>query len=112
MNIDPGLVIVIVAVLIFYLRLIVLQRQRARQQSPRPPASAKKRSKAQPPVAPPHYSIISANPRDRAIGGAGAGSILIGILLYAGLLPFPWAQTYWWAPTALGIVAFSWLFKP
>lgn len=110
MDIDPGLVIVIVAVLIFYLRLIVLQRQRAQQH---PPASAKnKKGKAQPGAAPQHDSIISANRRDRSIGGAGAVAILIGILLYAGLLPFPWAQTYWWAPTALGIVAFSWLFKP
>jgi hypothetical protein len=112
MNIDPGLVIVIVAVLIFYLRLIVLQRQRAKQQTPHPPAGAKKKNKDQPPAAPPHDSIISANPRDRVIGGAGAGAILVGILLYAGWLPFPLAQTYWWVPTALGIIAFSWLFKP
>jgi hypothetical protein len=37
---------------------------------------------------------------------------LVGVLLYAGLLPFSLAQTYWWLPTSLGIIAFSWLFNP
>ena len=109
MNIDPGLVIVIVAVLIFYLRMIVLQRQRAKQIAPKPPASGKKKGRSQP-EAPPRYSIITQNRRDRLIGAAGAVAILVGILLYAGLLPFSLAQTYWWLPTALGIIAFSWLF--
>ncbi|OGO35810.1 MAG: hypothetical protein A2W35_20905 [Chloroflexi bacterium RBG_16_57_11] len=111
MNIDPGLVIVIVAVLIFYLRLIVLQRQRAKQLAPKPAAS-KKKVKGHPitPGAP--YTIITQNRRDRVIGIVGAVAILVGIFLNLGLLPFPLAQTYWWLPTALGIVAFSWLFSP
>ena len=110
MNIDPGLVIVIVAVLIFYLRLIVLQRQRAKQIAPKPAAASKNKARSQPPAPPVRYSIITQNRRDRVIGIAGAIAILVGILLNAGLLPFTLAQTYWWVPTALGIVAFSWLF--
>jgi hypothetical protein len=110
MNIDPGLVIVIVAVLIFYLRIIVLQRQRAKQIASKPATPGKKKGKSQPQAPPERYSIITHNRRDRVIGVAGAIAILVGILLNAGLLPFPLAQTYWWAPTSLGIVAFSWLF--
>ena len=110
MNIDPGLVIVIVAVLIFYLRLIVLQRQRAKQNAPKPAASSKIKARNQPDPSPVRYSIVTQNRSDRMIGVAGAIAILVGILLNAGLLPFPLAQTYWWVPTALGIVAFSWLF--
>ena len=111
MNIDPGLAIVIVAVLIFYLRLIVLQRQRAKQLSPKPAAGSQKKGKSQPIAAPVRYTIISQNQRNRVIGVTGAIAILVGILLNLGMLPFPLAQTYWWAPTALGIIAFSWLFS-
>ena len=110
MNIDPGLVIVIVAVLIFYLRLIVLQRQRAKQIAPKPAAGNKKKARSQPEAPPVRYSIITQNRGGRVIGVAGAIAILVGILLNAGLLPFPLGQTYWWVPTALGIIAFSWLF--
>jgi hypothetical protein len=111
MNIDPGLVVVIVAVLIFYLRLIVLQRQHAQQPAPKPASSAKKKGQSRPDAAPARYAIISHNRRDRIIGAVGAGAVLLGILLYASLLPLPLAQTYWWVPTSLGIVAFSWAFK-
>jgi hypothetical protein len=111
MNIDPGLVIVIASVLIFYLRLIVLQRQRAKQLAPKPEASSKKKGKGLPESPPVHYSIISQSRRDQAIGVAGAVAILVGILLYGNLLPFPLGQTYWWVPIALGIIAFSWLFS-
>jgi hypothetical protein len=110
MNIDPGLVIVIVAVLIFYLRLIVLQRQRAKQIAPKPAAAGKKKGKSQPQAPPVRYSIITQNRRGRVIGVAGAIAILVGILLNTGLLPFPLGQIYWWVPTSLGIVLFSWLF--
>ena len=111
MNIDPGLVIVIVAVLVFYLRLIILQRQRARQLAMKPPAKSRMKAKDQPPADTDSYRLLSPNPFDRLIAGVGAAAILIGILLYTGMLPFPVVQTYWWVPTALGIMAFSWAFK-
>jgi hypothetical protein len=112
MNIDPGLVIVIAAVLIFYLRLIVLQRQRTPQSASKPASSTGKKSTRHAEATPVRYSIISPNRRDQIIGAAGVIAILLGILLYAGLLPFPAGQSYWWIPTSLGIVAFSWAFKP
>lgn len=111
MNIDPGLVVVIVAVLIFYLRLIVLQRQRAHQPVPKSASRPGKKGKSQVIGASPPPTMISPNRRDRLIGAAGAVVILLGVLLYLSILPFPLAQTYWWVPTALGIVAFSWAFK-
>jgi hypothetical protein len=55
--------------------------------------------------------VLSSNKYDRIVGGVGALSIVVGVLLNAGLLPFPAAQPYWWIPTAVGIVAFSWAFK-
>jgi hypothetical protein len=34
----------------------------------------------------------------------------VGLLMNAGVLLAP-LQAYWWLPTALGIVAFSWAFN-
>jgi hypothetical protein len=112
MNIDTGLAVVIVAVLIFYLRLIILQRQRAKMATQARLQVAQKGKKGkEPPPPPPRYSVISPNKYDRIVGAAGAVAIVLGVLLNAGLLPFPAAQPYWWIPTAVGIVAFSWAFK-
>jgi len=115
MNIDTGLGVVIVAVLIFYLLLIILQRERAKQVRRAAEANVSnrkmKKGKQQAPAVAPRYSILSPNRRDRAIGGIGVCLILVGVLLYAKILPAPILQTYWWIPTAVGIVAFSWLFR-
>jgi hypothetical protein len=112
MNIDPGLAVVILAVLIFYLRLIIIQRQRIKRMSQTPAIMNKKKKGAdQPQVTRPDYSILSKNRRDQAIGMAGVLAILVGVLLNAKLIPWPVAQPYWWIPTAIGIVAFSWGFK-
>ena len=113
MIIDTGLAAVIIAVLIFYLRLIVLQREqakRARMAALKPPKKISK-GKAAPPPAPQNFSILSSNRIDLAIAGAGLLAILLGVLANARLIPLPALQTYWWLPTALGIVAFSWAFK-
>ena len=113
MNIDTGLVVVIVAVLIFYLRLIIVQRQRVKQVSQTPLATRKKKKKVrdQPQVSRPSYSILSQNRRDRAIAGVGVLAILVGVLLNVKIIPWSIAQPYWWIPTALGVIAFSWAFK-
>jgi len=111
MNIDTGLVVVIAAVLIFYLRLIIIQRQRAKRMSRVPKPSGKKKGAGFSPEPQVRYSILSQNKRDWVIAGAGAIAILLGILLNAGLIPVPAMQPYWWVPTAIGIVAFSWGFK-
>jgi len=111
MRIDPGLVVIVGAVLAFYLRLIILQRQRAKQAAYQPKPSGKK--KKQPPQPPPivRYSIISDNKRDWIIAGAGILLVFLGIMLNLKVIPIPLAQTYWYIPVALGIVAFSWGFK-
>jgi hypothetical protein len=112
MNIDTGLAVVIAAVLVFYLRLIILQRERAKQVRRTAEAIVPIKKKAkQPPPPPPRYSILSPNRPDRVIGGIGALLILVGVLLYAKIFPVPVLQTYWWIFTAIGIVAFSWLFR-
>jgi hypothetical protein len=112
MNIDTGLAVVLLAVLVFYLRLILLQRERAKQirRTAEANASVKKKGK-RPSQAPPRYSIVSPNRRDQIIGGIGALLIIVGVLLYAKTLPVPVLQTYWWVFMAIGIVAFSWLFR-
>jgi hypothetical protein len=110
MPIDAGTAIVIGAVLIFYLRLIILQRDRAKRarQASSVAGKGKKKGKAD---AQRQFSILSQNPRDRVIGGVGVIAILTGILLYRQVLPWEALQTYWWLPTALGIIAFSWAFR-
>ncbi len=111
MNIDPGLAIVIVAVLIFYLRLIIIQRERAKRISRANISTTKKRGKEIETTPPPVYSILSSNTTDRVIAGVGVLAVVAGILLNTTALPFPVAQPYWWIPTALGVIAFSWAFK-
>jgi hypothetical protein len=113
MIIDTGLAVVIVAVLIFYLRLIGLQRERVKRLSAASQGSEKKKKKqaSQDEGSLPRYSILSPRRRDRVIAGAGAAAVLVGVLLYLSILPIPAAQPYWWIPTAIGIVAFSWAFQ-
>jgi len=113
MNIDTGMAIVIVAVLVFYLRLIVIQRERAKRIARAPASSGGKKIKGKQTAAgpTPGYSVLSPYPRDRLIAGVGALAILAGILLNIQIIPLAAAQPYWWIPTALGVVAFSWAFK-
>jgi hypothetical protein len=118
MNIDTGLAVVLAAVLIFYLRLIGLQRERARRtrreiEAARADAASHKtkQKKNAPPAPAPNYSILSKNRVDLAIAGVGALAILFGALLNANVIQSAALQPYWWLPTALGIIAFSWAFK-
>jgi hypothetical protein len=113
MNIDTGLAIVILAVLVFYLRLIIVQRERVKRLSHAPVIAGKKKVKGkdQPQVPLPGFSIVSQNRRDWAIAGFGVLAILVGILLNASVISVVAAQPYWWIPTSIGIVAFSWAFK-
>jgi hypothetical protein len=113
MNIDPGLAIVIIAVLIFYLRLIVLQREQAKRArlAAQKPLKKTRKDKTDPPRPPQNFSIVSKNRVDLAIAIAGLLAILAGVLANARVFSLPVLQTYWWLPTALGIVAFSWAFK-
>jgi hypothetical protein len=113
MNVEPGLAFVIVAVLIFYLRLIIIQRQRAKRVLRAPALVSKNKKKAQPVQQPagPGFSILSRKKVDLAIAGAGILGILVGVALNAGWVIFPALQPYWWLPTGLGIIGFSWAFK-
>ena len=113
MNIDTGLAVVIIAVLVFYLRLIVIQRQRVKRvaQARKASQTEKTKGKKQTPQPPLGYSIISKSNLDRAIAAAGVLFIVIGVLLYMQIIPLPSIQSYWWIPTAVGILAFSWAFK-
>lgn len=119
MKIDIGVAVVIFAVLVFYLRLIILQRQRAKQLPRKQQGAAKTSQRAKnksnaPDLTPkpaPRYTILSHKRRDQAIGIAGILLILTGILLNSGIVYIPSLQPFWWIPTSLGIVAFSWLFQ-
>ncbi len=111
MQIDTGTGIVIVAALIFYLRLIIIQRQKVKQPSIPPQAKNKSKKKKPPTPALRQYSILSSNPRDWIIAGAGVVAVLLGVLLKAGGSPLAVVAPYWWVPTALGIVACSWGFR-
>jgi len=112
MNIDTGMAVVIVAVLIFYLRLIIIQRERVKKVARTLESGGKttKKGKAQPDEYP-RFSILSRNSRYWIIAGLGILAILFGALLNGNILPIAGLHAYWWIPTALGILAFSWAFK-
>jgi len=76
-------------------------------------AKTKKKRKAgnQKPPQPTRYSILSPNRRDLIIAGVGLIAIVLGVLLILKVIPGVAPQSYWWIPTALGIVAFSWGFR-
>lgn len=113
MQIDYRIVVVVGAVLFFYLRLIGLQRERAKRLAQPVPGGkqAKARGKQRQEQIQKRYSLVSENPRDRVIGWIGAALVGLGVVMSSGLLPFPEIQSWWWLPTATGIVMFSWLFK-
>jgi hypothetical protein len=112
MKIDTGMGVVILAVLVFYLRLIVLQRERIKQNKrAAEAASTKNKGKKSAQLVATRYSIISPKKSDRVIGIIGAVLIILGVLFYAKIIPPELLQSYWWALTAIGIVAFSWLFR-
>ncbi len=113
MNIDTGLAVVIIAVLVFYLRLIILQRERVRQASRALESNTDKKNKRRTSaaVSAPRYSILSSKRRDWVIAGIGVVLIVLGVLAYSRIGAFTTFQPYWWIPTSIGIVAFSWAFR-
>ncbi len=113
MNLSPGMIVVVAAALLFYLRLILIQRQHAKQIAQARAAyyTKKPKSKSQPASPPPRYSIISQNPRDLILAGVGSLLVIIGLVLNAGALPLYSLQQFWWIPTTLGILAFSFGFR-
>ncbi len=124
-TLDPGLVVVIVAVLIFYLRLIGLQRERVRRLAHRSAPSSKRSRRGSPPPAKAtavkdssaggdahlRYSLLTRKRSSLLIAAAGVALIVLGLLLNLAWLPLAASQPYWWIPTALGIVMFSWAFQ-
>ncbi len=111
MRIDIGRAVVIVAVLIFYLRLIVLQRERSKQLKHAAELDKSGKPKKKPAQHLIYYSIISQKPLDRLISGLGVVLIVAGIFFYVWVPGIDGLQPYWWIPTTIGILAFSWGFK-
>ena len=109
---EPGLIVVIGAVLIFYLRLITMQRRRAKVAQQLQSLQSRQKRKSSGTTTKVRPSVLSTNPRDLWIAGIGMLLIIIGALLYSGSLPFPALLAFWWIPISIGIVAFSWGFKP
>ncbi len=110
---DTGTILVVVAVLIFYLRLIILQRQHARQLAQQRVAAFNKKKKgnrAAPAEAPVSLGILSKNRRDWVAGAAGLVLIIIGAILRAGLIFYPYAA-YWWILVVIGLIPFSLAFR-
>jgi hypothetical protein len=116
-NLDPGFIIVLAAMLFFYLRLILLQRQRAKEVQAAAAITAarrkggRKNQPSSPPSPAPRYGIISPKRNNRIIGGIGLALLILGMLFNAGVFNLPLAQAYWWVPSALGIILFSWMFS-
>jgi hypothetical protein len=56
-------------------------------------------------------SILSTRRQDWIIAGIGAVLAIAGILFYRNVIPFEWGHTYWYILVAVGILAFSWMFR-
>lgn len=111
MNIDTGTAVVVGAVLVFYLRLIILQREKAKRASQAvAQPQKKKKGKSGPAEITPQYSILTESMRNRTIAILGVVLMVVGAFMNAGVFQVPVIQPWWWVPTALGILAFSWLF--
>jgi hypothetical protein len=112
-GLDIGIVVVIAAVLLFYLRLILVQRQKAKRFRHRTVENKEKKKNAGAGSRQDYsiLSIISARPIDRVVAAGGAVLIVLGIMLNVKIIPWGVGQTYWYIPVALGILAFSWLFR-
>ncbi len=113
MGIEFGLVVVIAAVLLFYLRLILVQRQKAKQfkQTTLDSKGKKKATKTRSQKDYSTLSIISTRLQDRLIAALGVVLIVLGVLLNLKVLPWGSGQAYWYLPVAIGILAFSWVFR-
>jgi len=111
MKIDIGLIVVFIAVSFFYIRLIALQRRRSKQTERKPETAPKKKKQGKDQPHPQPITVFSRNRQDWMIAGAGLICISLGLAIAAGWLPYTSIQPYWWIPTSLGIVAFSWGFK-
>lgn len=114
MSINIGTAIILIAVLIFYARLMIIQRKREKR-SRQPPGQIggqkKVKGSAKTRAALESYSIISRNPRNWVIAGAGVAGVLLGLLLYFKVIPIAGAESLFWLPIALGIIAFSFGFE-
>jgi hypothetical protein len=111
---EPGFIVVLVSLVIFYLRLMQLRGKKRRLERQAAVArmneANRKRGKIPPPAAkdpnkPPFtvsnwYLVIIA-----------AILMLFGTAIRSDITFLPILETYWWIPTAVGVLIFTFCFK-
>lgn len=112
MRFEPGVFIVAVTILIFYARLVQLRgrnRRLAREAELARIRTRGKRKKTDQPVA-------DANTPSFRVGnwwllGIGALFMLAGVAMRTGISLPPEVKPFWWIPTAVGVVVFTFSFR-
>ena len=107
---DISTVALIAAAIGFYLQLMAAYRKKVREFEVEQSRNANKKKAHKNPMTKPIFGSFSKKPLDWVIGGVGYLMMMFGILVYVNWLKIPGIQTAWWAPTAAGIILFSWFF--
>jgi hypothetical protein len=107
---DISTVALIAAAIGFYLQLMAAYRKKVREFEVDQSRFANHKKAKKNPLTKPVFGSFSKKPLDWVIGGVGYLMMMFGILVYVSWLKIPSIQTAWWAPTAAGIILFSWFF--
>ncbi len=107
---DISTVALIASALGFYLQLISAYRKKMREFEVEQSRFANRKKAGKKPLSKPVFGSFSKKPLDWVIGGIGYLMMMFGILIYVSWLKIPGIESAWWAPTAAGIILFSWFF--
>ncbi len=111
MNIlDTSTLVLIAAAVGFYLQLISAYRRKMREYEVEESRNANRKKARKVVISKPVFGSFSKKKRDWLVGGVGYLMMMFGILVYVNWIKIPGVAASWWAPTAVGIILFSWFF--
>ena len=110
MSLDISTVALIAGALGFYVQLITSYRRKVREWEAAEASNANRKKSKKVAVVKPAFGSFSKRPWDWVIGGIGYLMVMFGVAVYVNWIQIAGVKPSWWAPTAVGIVLFSWFF--
>ena len=110
MTLDITTAALVIAVLGYFYQLITSYRRKYREWTAEESRNANRKKKKKVITEKPTFGSFSNKPWDWVIGGVGCLMIAFGALVYTDVILIPGIKSAWWAPTAVGILLFSWFF--
>jgi hypothetical protein len=111
---EPGFIVVLVTLVIFYLRMMQLRGRKRRLERQAAVARMNEANRK-------HGKIPPAPPKDPNKPPFAVSNwflvivaillMLIGVTIRSSVTFIPMVETYWWIPTALGVIVFTFCFK-